>query len=298
MEPVRRKGMFNMIKHPGMRLDCCGGVRCCAGLKCRAGVLALFVALVSCLIAVGPGCAEELAADQIIAKVKDARTTAGFRIRAKLVHTQLPSEKRDARQLLIKGRRDGESITVLYQLIWPSAFAGHSLVVEKSADHKLGGFLFEQPDKVTSLTPSLVTQRFFESDFTIEDVIEGYWDWPLQKIVGEESVKGRLCKILESRPSTDTSTAYSLVKTWVATDIAMALRVETFGKDGELVKRIRVDKFVKQADNHWAAAIVTVEPADGKSRTTLEGTKSERDLDIPAEEFTLEKIKSAHKPAP
>src|SRR5204863_3947989 len=122
--------------------------------------------------------AEELTAEQLVAKVVEARKTSGFRIRAKLIHTTPGSETRDARQLLIKGRRDGEATKVLYQILWPTTVMGQTLVIEQSAQHKTTGFLFEPPNKVTALTPQLMTQPFFGSDLTIEDVAEDFWHWP------------------------------------------------------------------------------------------------------------------------
>jgi hypothetical protein len=236
--------------------------------------------------------AADITAEQLVAKVVNARKTSGFRIRARLIMTTPGSDKRDARQLLIKGRTDGGPTKILYQVLWPEADKGRALFIERSADHKTSGFLFEPADKVISLTPELMARPFLGSDLSIEDLAEDFWNWPSQKIVGEEIVDQHPCQIIESRPPPDATTSYSLIKTWVSPQMALPLRIHEFDKDGKLVKRFNVEKIIKQSTNYWAPATVVIEPADGHHRTTLDGSKGERDLDVPAEDFTLEKIKS------
>ena len=122
-------------------------------------------------------------ARQLIARVLESSRTSGVRIRSKLVVTAPNSEKRDVKQLLIKGRNDGRTHTTLYQIFWPAELKGQSLLVEKTG-HSVSGFLFEPPGTVKKLSAASMTQPFFGSDLSIEDLAEDFWDWPSQKIVG------------------------------------------------------------------------------------------------------------------
>jgi hypothetical protein len=237
-------------------------------------------------------------AEELIAKVVEARKTIGYRVRARLVRTTPGSEHRDIKQLLIKGRRDGGASKVLYQVLWPKPSMGETLVIEKTADQNIRSWVFTPPDRVTILTQERIGGPFFESDLTIEDMAEEFWHWPTQEIIGEETFGQHRCRILESRPSAGTATSYSLVRTWIAPDIALPLRIEKFGKDGQLIKRITAEKITKQKNNRWTAATVVVEPADGRTRTALEGRHADRDIEIPDEDFTIEKIKAALRPKP
>lgn len=242
--------------------------------------------------------AEGITAEQLIAKVEAAQRTSGFRTRAKLVRTTPGSKAPEAMQLVIKGRRQGEATWMLYQLLWPKESMGKALVVETAADGSVSGFLFEPPDRQIPLAPKVMSQPVFGTDVTVEDLAEAYWRWPHQKIVGEEKVVARQCVILESRPGPGTVTSYSLVKSWIAPDIALPIMVEKFGKDGTLVKRFLAAKVVKQSPDSWAAAITVVDSMTGRGRTTLEGTKSERDIEVPAEQFTPEALKKILNQAP
>ncbi len=231
-----------------------------------------------------------LTAEQLIAKVEQARRTSGFRIRARLIRTTAGSKKPEIQQLLIKGRRQGEAAQVLYQVLWPKADAGRALLVETSADGKVSGFLFDPPGAPVPLAPSTMALPLFGSDLAVEDVAEAFWRWPSQVLAGEAMVSGRPCQILESRPGAGDTGGISFVKSWIAPDLALPLRIEKFGRDGRLAKSFVAAKIVKESAGHWAAAILVIEAADGRSRTVLEGSRSDRDIDIPAEQFKMEAV--------
>jgi hypothetical protein len=233
--------------------------------------------------------AENSNARQLVAKVIEANRTTGFRVRAKLVVTTANPEHREVKQLLIKSRTDGQTTTTLYQILWPAESKGQSLLIERKGD-SVSGFLFEPPGTVKKLSAAMLSQPFFGSDLAIEDLAEDFWDWPSQKIVGEETIDKKLCTIVESRPPGDAASSYLVVKTWIAPELALPLRVEKYGKNRRLVRRITADRIMKVNDR-WTAANIIVDPDGGNSRTVLEGSKSERDLDLPAADFTLEAIK-------
>jgi outer membrane lipoprotein-sorting protein len=232
---------------------------------------------------------EGSSARQLITPVLEANRTSGLRVRSKLIVTTSNPEHREVKQLLIKGRTDGKTTRTLYQILWPAHAKGQSLLIEKS-EHSVSGFLFEPPDAIKKLSSSLMAQPFFESDLSIEDLAEDFWDWPSQKIVGQERVKEKLCTIVESKPPEDASTSYTLVKTWIAPELALPLRIEKYGKNHRLVRRLSADRVMKVHDR-WTAATIIVDLSGSNSRTILEGSKSERDLDLPASELTIEAIK-------
>ena len=229
--------------------------------------------------------APEMTADQLVAKILDARQSTGFSIRATLTRTETGSDLKQVRQLLIKGRRDGERSAMLFQQVWPNEIAGPALVVEDAGDHRPQGFL-HRSGEVTKLTPGMLDERFFDSDLSIEDLTQSFWYWPSQEIVGEEAIGEYRCAIVEFRPAPDNQTAYSLVKAWLSPELAVALRVEQFGHDGSLVKRIGLYRVLK-LNERWLPTIVTVEPADGRSRTVVEGVGFESELHLTAADFTV-----------
>ncbi len=232
-----------------------------------------------------------MTADQLVAKVVGARTTAGFRVRAKLTRMTPGTNVTDVRQLLIEGRRDRKNQTMRYQQIWPKEVAGRALVVADAGDHQISGFQY-QSGRVTRLTARMLANQFFDSDLRLEDVAEGFWYWPSHTIVGEEAVGEYSCVIVDFRPGPGTPTAYSRIKAWVSPDLAIALRVEQFGPGGRPVKQIALYRVLK-VDQRWLPTIMTVEPADRRSRTVIEGVKYESDVHLSASDFTVEAIRKS-----
>lgn len=238
-----------------------------------------------------PTAEAEPAADRIVPKVVDAPQSTSFSARATLTRTETGSGVKHVRQLLIKGHRDAGQSTMLYQQVWPGESPGPTLVVEDAGDHPPQGFL-HQSGRAVQLTVPMLADQVFDSDLTIEDLTQSFWDWPSREIVGEEAIGEYRCAIVEFRPGPNTPTEYSLVKVWLSSELAVALRVEQFGQDGELIKRIGLYRILKLNDR-WLPAIVTVEPADGQSRTVLEGVGFESDLHLTANDFGIDAIAGA-----
>ena len=231
------------------------------------------------------------AAEGIVARVLQARATSGFLIRAKLTRVAAGSNREVTSLLAIKGRQDGTRSTVLYQVIGPKDQAGHALLLDDRGDHRLSGFRFDA-GTITPLTPAAFGDSFLGSDLRIEDVTEGFWHWRSARTVGEEAVGSRRCLVLEFRPEPGAPTGYSRVKAWIAGDIALPLRVETFATDGRLERRMTAGRVVKRGER-WGAATLTFEPPGAGSRTIIEGSKWEQDLSLPASEFSPEAIRAS-----
>lgn len=236
-------------------------------------------------------------ADELVAKVIAVRRERGFRIRAMMTRTTPGSNVRDVRQLLIKGRREQNRSIVLYQQLWPDVPNGRALVVEDSGNHQLKGFQHES-GRVTPLSNEMLGRRFFDSDLTMEDLAEDFWYWPTRSLGGEEDVGAHRTVIVNLRPEPSAASTYSLVRTWVAPDLALGLRMQLYGRTGSLARTIGFYRIL-EIDGRWVPGIVTVEPTDRSSRTVIEGVELERDRPVSRSEFTPEAVrKELASPAP
>jgi hypothetical protein len=228
-------------------------------------------------------------ADQLIAAVLDARMTTGFRINAKLTRTTGDRGGAEiSRPLVVLGRRDGRRTSVVYEEIGSKERPGRALLIEDAGDHKPAGTRFEHAT-ATRIAAADKSAPFFDSDLSIEDVVDGFWYWHAHTIVGHDTLDKRACVIVEFRPDPGTDTHYSRVVAWISAELALPLKVEPYGADGQLEKRIVAGRIVKR-DNRWAAGRLTVEPTGGSRRTVLEGSKFERNLNPPQSEFTIDAI--------
>jgi hypothetical protein len=214
--------------------------------------------------------------------------TTGFRVHATMTVTRT-GERPLVRQVQITARRSPSRADWLYQQLWPAGDGGRALVLEDRGDHRLNGFEYRQ-GRARRLASRMFGDRFFESDLTLEDLAETFWFWPSRTLVGQEAIGEYACTIVQLRPAAGAPTAYSSVKVWIAPDLSVALRVEAFGRDGRLVKRIGLYRVMKVRER-WLPTILTVDRADRKSRTVLEGSRVDQDLHLRAADFSLAAVK-------
>ena len=226
-------------------------------------------------------------ADALIAKMLEVHTERGYRIRATLTATS-GGQMKAARQLLILGRRERAGTWTFYQQLWPEERGGRALVIVPAGPHQLNGFI-HRAGRVTPLSDRLQGAAFFDSTFTLEDVAERFWEWPLRTRTGEESIGEYRCTIVDVRPAPGTATQYGFMRAWIAPDIAMALRVDEFGKDGKLVKRIELFRPARLEDR-WVPTLVTVESPDRRSRSVIEGSKEDPDPTLTRADFTIASV--------
>ena len=238
--------------------------------------------------ALGAGPQPSPAAERLVEAVLDARKTTGFRVRAKLTRTIGGAEV--SRHLIITGRRDGERTAVAYRVIGPRDAAGHALLLRDAGDHQPSGARIDR-STVAPLTAAMLGEPFFDSDLRIEDVFESFWYWRTARIIADQKVGDHRCAILEFLPPSHSPTRYARVRAWIAIDLALPLRIELVDRDGGLT-RLTAGRIVRR-NGRWAAARLIVEPGDGQSRTVLEASRFERDLMLPAADFTAEAIARA-----
>ena len=233
---------------------------------------------------------EGMTADQLVARVtRQTRPSSSYRIRATLTKTIAATGSRDVHQLLIKRHRDRRGAHVLFEQLWPTEGAGRTLVLDNTHGRPAQGFLYEG-GRVIPLTPQRFGARFLDSDLLIDDMVERFWSWPAPRLVGEEAVGEHRCAIVEFRPAPATATPYSMIRAWISPDLLIGLRIQQYGSDGRMVKQIDGYRILK-VDDRWVAGIVSVEPADGRSRTVIEATKYEADPTLTAEDFTIDAIR-------
>jgi hypothetical protein len=225
-------------------------------------------------------------------RVLQEQESSGFLIRARAVIGEDPDDPAlsSVLQVRIVGRREKHVARVLYQILWPNSRKGQALVLERSQDLQVSGFLFFPPDRVMPLTDSLMTTTFAGTGLTIEDLAEDFWRWPIQRIVGQGRAGKRGCAILESHPSPETVSAYAMVRSCIARN--SPLWIEKLSESGNTVKRISFETYDgKKQDRDYGSAMIV--EGDSKSlRTQVEFLKSERGIKISPDEFSVESLKA------
>src|SRR6516165_8991345 len=133
-----------------------------------------------------------------------------------------------ALQLQIKERRTKNVADVVYQVLWPKERKGEAVLLHKSDGGSATGSFFMPPDKLVTLNASQMSDSLFGSDLSYQDVIENFFAWENQTIVGNDVVDHVNCLILESRPGKADSSTYASVRSWIDPRRFVPLRVEKY----------------------------------------------------------------------
>ena len=233
---------------------------------------------------------------ELAARVVKRQATSGYRLRARLVDTAQVEGPSGPVMLRVIGRTDRTSTRVVYQVVWPAARLGQAVSLERALDgNRASGFLLEPPDRVTPLDAALRARPFLGSDLIVEDLLDDFWVWPTQRYAGEATSDGRACEILESRPPAGSPSPYSLVRSWIAKSRAAPVKIEKYGRDDTLARRLAFVRADKRRDQPTPTRLIVERPGRTTS-TTIEFFSSERGVEVPVSQFTLDHLKGDQGP--
>jgi hypothetical protein len=245
-------------------------------------LLPLWVALLAPVAAVQ---AADVAADQLIAKVVANQATRGAVIRAKLTVEDSAFDRRSVAQLRIRLRTDPALTRLLFEVLWPDLHKGEEICIERASRGVVRGFVFEPPSTVTPVGAATMNRAFLESDLSIEDLADDFWQWPSPRIAGDEVLGGEACTIVESRPPPGSSSAYALVRSWISREKLVPLRIEKVERDELSSKLFAVEK-TSRSGGVWVPVATVIQRAGSSRKTTLEISRGDRDVDVPIEVFS------------
>jgi hypothetical protein len=138
-------------------------------------------------------------------------------------------------------------------------------------------------------------EPLFGSDLSYEDVVDNFFAWDQQMLVGTGEVDGVNCQILESKPGKNDRSGYGSVRSWIDVRRLVPLRVEKYDSSGKLLRRIDTTR-VTAAGDHKIPAVLTVSGARGDSSTLLDGSSIRYDVTYTARDFTIEGLREITTP--
>ena len=227
--------------------------------------------------------AQDLAA-RLSSHVKDGASTVLARME---IRTTADGPK-TVLQLQIKSRRSDAGTEVVYQVLWPKERKGESILLRDMRGGSPNGSLFMPPDSVRPITSSQMNETLFGSGLAYADVIENFFGWENQSMVGTETVDRVLCQILESKPGKADRSIYASVRSWIDIERMVPLRIEKFSHAGQVSRRMTTTRVAEDDTDKKVAASLLVQQAGQDSVTEVEGTKSRHDVSFSDSEFTPE----------
>jgi hypothetical protein len=191
-------------------------------------------------------------------------------------------------QLQIKERRSRTATDLVYQVLWPEERKGEAVLLHKADGSPPTGSLFIPPDKPRPLNASQMSDALFGSDLSYEDVIENFFGWADQTVVGSEVLNRVNCVILESRPDKGEPSRYSRIRSWIDPRRLVPLRVEKYLPSGQMARRIDTTRVVTDDKGRSIPGALTVRGLRENSLTDLDGSRIRHDVTYTDREFTPE----------
>jgi len=195
-------------------------------------------------------------------------------------------------QLQVKSQRAKGSVDITYQILWPKERKGEGFLLRKSGGRAATGSVFTLPDSLVPLTAAKMDDGIFGSDLSYDDLVENFFAWDNQAIVGTETVDRVPCQIVESKPGGGDRSGYSKVRSWIDTKRMIPLRVEKYAASGKLAKRIDTTKVAKDDTGKSVAASFSLQRSGQDSVTEIEGSNIKHDVGFTAADFTPEALRS------
>ncbi len=192
-------------------------------------------------------------------------------------------------QLQTKERRTQAGTDVVYQVLFPKERKGESVLLRKPAGRAASGAVFVPPATVKTLEAGQMREGLFGGALAYEDIVDNFFAWSQQAVVGTADIGRATCQILESKPGKSDRSSYAAVRSWIDTKRMVPLRVEKYNASGGLVVRIETTNVEKDdIDRHLPASLTVTR---GGVSTVLEGSRIKHGVALTEADFTPEGLK-------
>jgi hypothetical protein len=200
---------------------------------------------------------------------------------------------RETLQIQIKERRTKSSSEIVYQVLYPKERKGESVLLRKMGNGPASGYIFVPPDTMSPIND--LKEPLLGCDLSYEDIVDNFFAWEQQAIVGAGEVEGVKCSILESKPGKEEHSNYGSVRSWIDVRRLVPLRVEKYASSGKLLRRIDTTRVVADAGRHIPANL-TVSGVRPDSSTLLDGSRIWHNLTYTDRDFSVEGLKEITTP--
>jgi len=210
--------------------------------------------LLACLLWAGVSFAAT--PQELVAGVERAAFTQGFRLRATVTREGQPDAK--PLRVLLAGEKDEQRQRLLIRALGPDPWRDQAVLLESSRASPLRAYRFG-----SNSTPAQAADAhapLFDSPLVAWNLMGEWWRWPGQAKVRDDTMLGWNCVVIESRGG---SGPVARVRSWIAPELNLPLRMEFYAGDGALLSAIRIDSLFRRADGSSAARAMTLTAAGG-----------------------------------
>lgn len=169
----------------------------------------------------------------------------------------------ESREFELLRRRSGSGDQVSIRVTAPYHFKGTRYLFLEEANGRQDHYTFLPALRRTArIAADSLNQPFLATEFYVVDMIKPKLDDFAYRFVGDETVAGRACKLVESVPANGSDALYG--RTVLAIDAAdlVVVRTQFFDRQGRPLKVWTVERLEK-VDDMWTPREQTMKSADG-----------------------------------
>lgn len=189
-------------------------------------------------------------------------------------------------------RTDGPLRKALIRFLSPADIEGTGFLVLEREGAETEQFLFLPAlRRARRIVSSQKGRSFVNSDFTYEDMERrpvGDFDHTL---VGEEVLEQVPCWVVDSTPKPGTRSQYGRLRTWVAKDMDVPLRIHYFDKKDRHIKTYQVQA-LQQIEGIWTEMVVVMHNLKDDHRTILRTLDVDYDTGLDDSAFTVRALET------
>jgi outer membrane lipoprotein-sorting protein len=125
-------------------------------------------------------------------------------------------------------------------------------------------------NRLIKLPPSMLSQGWMGSDYTNDDILKesSIVNDYNHSIVGEQTINGYLCYVIEMKPKADAAVVWGKIKSYITKEKYFTLKAEYFDEYGELV-RTNLLSDIKKMDDREMPTRIEIIPADEPDNRTI-----------------------------
>ena len=228
-------------------------------------------------------------ARQIVEESQKRQQSQSQRYEGILEVTQANGKKSSKRWTYERIGSFGNSKTIL-RFVAPAEVKGVALLVLNHPDRASDQWMWT-PELARDRRIALQDRstRFFGTDFSFEDLEERDVNQNDYKLLGEETIDGKQCWKIESKPKQTKSSQYSKVVSWIRQDFYVVAKLEMYSKT-EVVRKLEYRRLEK-VQNIWTPLELEMTDAKKNSKTLLKTEKLEYNTVLKPDRFTLDALR-------
>ncbi len=189
-------------------------------------------------------------------------------------------------QIRLKARRTAAKSEIVYQVLYPKERKGECFLLRRERGQAPAGHVFVPPSNMTALDKSGLKSSALGSALDYQDIIENFFRWEKQALVGKEKIDRAECVILESKPGSGDASPYASVKSWIDPDKMVPMRVEKYDASGQLAVRIDTQDVAKNDVGRNTPSKLLIRRTGGAT-TQIDGSNISHDLTFTDRDFSV-----------